>query len=285
MVGPAGTLTIATCQFPVSGQIDRNLQWICRFIDQAAAQGAEVLQMPEAALTGYPGVDMPDMGSLDWTRLHRATRRVMDKAAGKGIWVLLGSAHRLSQVARPHNCVYIIGPDGTLKGRYDKRFCMPAELAHYTPGRHFEVFQINGVRCSTLICFDLRFPELYRQLYREGVRCVFQSCYNARQSGPSVHNHIMIQTMQAHAACNAFWISVANSSGYYSPYPSCLIQPDGQVVARLRRNRAGLLVRTIDINQQFYDPMRGIRELAIEGRLGNYPEQLDDPSSSDTTGL
>jgi len=281
----AGTLTIGTCQFPVSGDVGRNLWWICRAIDRATDRGADVIHLPEAALTGYPGVDLPDLSGLDWQLLLKATETVMALAARRKVWVLLGSAHRLSHVDKPHNCLYIIGPEGRLVGRYDKRFCMPSELRHYTPGWHFESFQIRDVPCSALICFDLRFPELYRQLYRAGVRCVFQSCYNARQSGPSIHNHIMVQTLQAHAACNRFWISVANSSGFYSPYPSCIIQPDGKVMASLRRNRPGILVQTIDLGLSFYDPMAGIREMAMAGRLGNGPERLDDPRSIDTKSL
>ena len=57
----------------------------------------------------------------------------------------------------------------------------------------------------------------------------------------------MRQTMQAHAACNAFWVSMSNSSGPYSPYASCLIQPDGKIVAELRRNRPGMIVHTVDL--------------------------------------
>lgn len=280
-----GQITIAISQFPATGRIDQNLDWIYRAIAQAADRAADILHLPEACLTGYPGVDLTELSSLDWDRLRVATEQIIAHAAARRIWVLLGSAHRLLHTDKPHNCVYIIGPDGSLRGRYDKRFCMPQELKHYTPGNHFELFEINGVLCSVLICFDLRFPELYRELYRMGVRCVFQSCYNARQKGPSIHNHIMLQTLQAHAACNRFWISVCNSCGYYSPYPCCLIQPDGMIIERLAMNRPGLLVKGIDINQQFYDPMAGVRELAIEGRLSNGPDGLCDPRSLDTRHL
>jgi deaminated glutathione amidase len=280
-----GPLKIATCQFAVSGNVERNARWIGQALVRASRAGAHVAHFPEAALTGYPGVDRAGFQDLDWDALRRQTERICAMAADLRIWVIVGSAHRLATTDKPHNCLYLIGPDGRLAGRYDKRFCLRAELEHYTPGSHFEFFEIAGVRCSVLICFDLRFPELYRPLCRQGVRCLFQSFYNARQKGPSVHSVIMRQTLQAHAACNGFWVSLSNASGPYSPYASGLIQPDGRIVRELRRHRAGVLISEVDLEQDFYDPMAGFREMAMDGRLGNGPETLDDPRSRDTHSL
>jgi hypothetical protein len=109
------------------------------------------------------------------------------------------------------------------------------------------------------------------------VNCVFQSFYNAKQSGPSVHTHIMRQTMQCRAATNNMWVSMSNSSGYYSPYPSCFIQPDGMITAQLRMNRPGFVVSTVDLSRRFYDPMADFRDLAIAGKLNNGPQTVDDP--------
>jgi predicted amidohydrolase len=75
--------------------------------------------------------------------------------------------------------------------------------------------------------------------------------------------------MQCHAATNYFWVSMSNASGYYSPYPSCIIAPDGVIVKQLRRNKAGIMVNTVDLNKRFYDPMADFREMAIAGRLDN----------------
>jgi len=162
---------------------------------------------------------------------------------------------------------------------------MAEELRHYTPGSRFVYFSIGGVKCSLLICFDLRFPEIYRHLYKQKVNCIFQSFYNARQKGPSVHTHIMRQTMQCRAATNYFRVSMSNSSGYYSPYPSCFIQPDGQIVKQLRQNRAGLMVNTVDLKKKFYDPMAEFRDMAIVGVLNNSPKIVSVRRSKITTRL
>ena len=265
----AGILKVATCQFAVSSLIKRNAWRISDYLRRAKKARADIVHFSECALSGYVGTDYPNFAGYDWELLKQNTLQIMSLAKRLKLWVVLGSTHRLAGPNKPHNSLYLISPRGKIADRYDKRFCTPGDLRRLTPGNRFVYFTINGVKCSLLICFDLRFPEIYRRLYKAGVKCVFQSFYNARQSGPSVHSHIMRQSMQCRAATNHFWVSMANSSGYYSPYPSCFIQPDGVIVKQLKQNRAGLMVNTVDLSRKFYDPMKEFREMAISGKLNN----------------
>jgi deaminated glutathione amidase len=280
-----GCLKIATCQFAVSNSIKRNAQQIGRYLHQAKKKKADIVHFSECALSGYVGTDFPSFNNYNWELLKKETEKIMSLAGKLKLWVVLGSSHRLTEPNKPHNSLYLINPKGKIADRYDKRFCMSGDLHHYTPGNRFVTFNINGVKCSFLICFDLRFPELYRQLYKQKVNCIFQSFYNARQSGPSVHTHIMRQTMQCHAATNYLWASCANSSGYYSPYPSCFIQPDGVISAQLNFNRAGIMVNTVDLSRKFYDPMANFRDLAAKGKLSTSKNTIKDPRSTNTKCL
>ena len=278
-------LKVATCQFAVSASIRRNCRNVCAFLEKAAGKGADIVHFSECALSGYVGTDFVSFEGYDWGLLADKTEEVLEVVRRLGVWAALGSTHRLTEPNKPHNSLYLVNPRGEIVDRYDKRFGTPGDLEHLTSGNRLVTFELNGVRCALLICFDLRFPELYRELYKQGVQCVLQSFYNARQSGPSVHNHIMRETMQCRAATNHFWVSMANSSGYYSPYPSCFIQPDGVIARQLKQNRAGLMVNTVDLSREFYDPMAGFRDLVISGRLTNGPESVDDPRSRDTRSL
>jgi len=299
---PVFVLKVATCQFAVSSSIKRNSQRICELLRKAKKSKADIVHFPECALSGYVGTDFPNFDGYDWELLKKETEKVMVLAAKFGLWVVLGSTHRLIPdknvlgrarpnkpatrlAGKPHNSLYVINPRGKIVDRYDKRFCTKGDLRRLTPGNRFVNFSINGVKCSLLICFDLRFPEIYRELYKQKVNCIFQSFYNARQKGPSVHTHIMRQTMQCRAATNHFWISMSNSSGYYSPYPSCFIQPDGRIVKQLKQNRAGLMVNTVDLSKKFYDPMAGFRDMAIAGKLSNASKTIEDPRSKNITIL
>jgi len=280
-----GCLKIATCQFAVGRSIKRNAERIYEFLRKAAKAKADIVHFPECALSGYVGTDFPSFDGYNWELLKEETLKIMALAGKLRLWVVLGSTHKLSESNKPHNSLYLINPEGKVVNRYDKRFCTRQDLRRLTPGDHFVFFTINGVQCSLLICFDLRFPELYRQLYKQGVNCIFQSFYNARQKGPSVHTHIIRQTMQCHAATNHFWVSMANASGYYSPYPSCFIQPDGRIVRQLKANHPGMMVNTVDLSKEFYDPMVDFRDMAISGALSNGPKVIKDRRSRDKTSL
>ena len=281
----AGVLKVATCQFAIGASIKRNAQQICNYMHKAGKSKADIVHFPECALSGYVGIDFGTFDRFDWQLLRKETEQICALAKRLGLWVVLGSTHRLTGPNKPHNNLYLINPKGKIVDRYDKRFCTKGDLKRLTPGNRFVDFTVNGVKCSLLICFDLRFPELYRQLYKQGVDCIFQSFYNARQKGPSIHTHIMRQTMQCRAATNYFWTSCANASGYYSPYPSCFIQPDGMIARQLTQNRAGIMVNTVDLNKKFYDPMTDFRTLAIAGKLTNAPKTITDQRSKNTTIL
>jgi len=282
---PTGVTNVATCQFGVSADIDANAAHIRTLMQQAAENNADIVHFSECALSGYAGIDFESFTAYDWDRLHTRTLEIIDLAGQLKLWAVLGSSHRLTEPNKPHNSLYLISPAGKLVDRYDKRFCTQVDLDHYTPGDHFVHFDVNGVKCSLLICFDLRFSELYRILYKDGVKCIFQSFYNARQQGPSVHSEIMRQTMQANAANNGFWVSMTNSCGWFCPYPSCFIQPDGRIVEQLPDHTEGLMIHTVDTNETFYDPAASYRDMAIEGKLSNAAKPIEDPKSKNTMEL
>jgi len=78
---------------------------------------------------------------------------------------------------------------------------------------------------------------------------------------------------------------MSNASGYYSPYPSCFIEPDGRIVRELAANRAGVMVNTVDLSMQFYDPSAAFRDIAIKGLLSNVQQVTGDERSKNTTIL
>lgn len=278
-------LHIATCQFPVSADIAANAKSIVSLVRQAAEKDVDIVHFSECALSGYAGTDFGNFEGFDWDLLKKKMLELAAIVKELKIWTAIGSSHRLTKPNLPHNSLYLISPEGKIKDRYDKRFCTEIDLKNYTPGNHFVYFDIHGVKCALLICFDLRFPELYRALYKENVKVIFQSFYNARQKGPSVHSEIMHQTMQANAANNGMWVSMANSCGWFCPYPSCFIQPDGRIISQCREHTEDMIVNTVDLKEIFYDPASPFRDLAIEGILTNGPEFLEDRRSKNRRSI
>jgi predicted amidohydrolase len=116
-------LRVATCQFAVEPEIAHNRRCILKQLAQAAESQADVVHFSETALSGYAGVDIPNIKALDGEELRAATRDIMAAAKEHQVWVVLGSTHLLDERTKPHNCLYIINPQGQIVDRYDKRFC------------------------------------------------------------------------------------------------------------------------------------------------------------------
>ena len=303
---------VATCQFPVTAQIGANRGYIRRQMRAAKELGADVVHFPEAALSGYAGTDFESFASFDWAELRRAMTDVLAFARDMGVWVVLGSAHRLNGSHKPHNCLYVIDDLGRLVDRYDKRFCsgspdgLSGDLAHYSPGDHASVWTINGVRCGALICYDYRFPELYRDYKAQGVELVFHSFHAGNSSvgrmtavaeaiGPELASLNKAATLTypaitmpaattAAAACNHVWISCPNSSKPQSCWPAFFVRADGVTVGRLRRNIPGVLLTTVDTEQRLYDSTAAWRGRALAGELHS-GTLVSDPSSADRTAF
>jgi len=278
---PAGRLHVATCQFPVSGDIRANADWIRRQIIEAAEQQADVVHFSECALSGYPGVDMKDLSGLDWEVLRRETASILDLARRHGVWVILGSIHRLTEPHKPHNSLYVINPQGRIIERYDKRFCTPRDLRFFSPGDHFSTFEINGVTCGLSICYDVRFPELFREYARRGVRLMFQSFHNARMKPDAIHPIIMPCSAQVRSASNNFFTSMNNSCVPYT-WASLFITPDGLIRARLKQHEPGVMVNLVDIHERYYDASAADRPAVLRGKLHS-GRTVNDPRSEDRT--
>ena len=251
-------------------------------MNEANALGATLSHFPECALSGYPGVDMKSLDGFQWTILHSYTDSITSLAQKLDMWVLLGSIHELSDTLKPLNSLYVINSSGEITDRYDKRFCTKGDLKHFSAGNHFVVFDIKGVRCGLLICFDVRFPELYREYRKLNVDLVFQSFYNARQKPGGIHPKIMPVTAQTRAATNHFYMSLTNSSAPNS-WPCHFITPDGLIEDTLPANKPGVLISELDLSESFYDASRNFRQNAMEGKL--YSEKSpEDPRYENRQG-
>jgi predicted amidohydrolase len=285
-------LAVATCQFPVSSDIRRNLRYVLRQMRTARERGAHVAHFCEGSLSGYAGADFASHRRFDWDRLRACAEEVLGLARELRLWVLLGSSHRLSGDHKPHNSVYVIDDQGTIVDRYDKRFCAgdpsgrSGDLAHYSPGDHPSVFSIRGIRCGVLICHEYRYPELYREYKKKGVQVVFHSYHAGNvppmrlasmraQVGDSLHGLnpgttlpeiTMPASMITAAASNHVWISCSNTSARQSCWPAFFVRPDGVITGRLRTNTAGVLVSTVNTGERLYDSTLAWRDRAMRGR-------------------
>lgn len=151
------------------------------FIGEAAAAGADIVSLPENfSFLGSPHqkVDQgeyPDRSpTLDF--LQSQARRHHVHLIGGSIPL------RTSDPERVTNSCFAVDPDGNVVARYDKMhlFDVSIDVAntfresdHVVPGDSVVTFQASGLTVGLSICFDLRFPELFRRLADRGAEMIF----------------------------------------------------------------------------------------------------------------
>jgi len=268
-------LRVATGQFPVTADVDRNLAYVRDQIASAGQRRANVVIFPEAALGGYAGEDFGSFAGYDWGRLEAAHEEVARAARGAGLWVICGTNYRTGPRGKPHNSLLAFDPTGELVARYDKRLCTgplgQLDLAHYEPGDHSVVLEIADVRCGLLICHEWRYPEPYRAYKRKGIEVILQGWYDGghdeegwlRQG--AVNSEVIPATVQGHAVCNHLWICGTNTSRRRSCFGAFVVRPDGLFQARLPRNRAGVMVETLDTGLAIPDLAGHLRGAVMRG--------------------
>ena len=132
-------------------------------VARAAAAGARLVALPEMCATGFT------MDSARWAEpLDGASgRRLGEIAARHGVWLVAGLTARDEEGA--FNAAALYSPAGELAGAYRKQrlFAYGGEHASYAPGSAPFVFEVEGVRLAAFVCYDLRFPELFRAVARD----------------------------------------------------------------------------------------------------------------------
>ena len=235
-------LRVASCQFPVTGDVARNAGYIRRYMKQAAEAGADLLHTSEACLSGYANSDFPSFEGYDWDLLRRETVRLRECARELGIYLALGSAHFLDEKTKPTNCLYLIDPKGRIADRYDKCMCTHGDQKAYSAGRRLVARTIKGVRIGLAICYDICYPQLYVAYRKKRVKLMLHSFYNAHGRGKNCLDVLNVRQVPTRCADNLMWAVANNSSHPYSHWASFVARPDATIAQRLKINQAGMLV-------------------------------------------
>ncbi len=164
-------ITIALAQMAVAlGQPEPNKATARSLAAQAAAQGADLLLLPELWATGYD-LDRSDEYAAPLDAGHFALMAGL--AQTHGLYVV-GTALEANPRGRPYNTAALYGPDGDLRGAYRKvhLWAPLGEVEHMTPGEALPAFDLPWGRVALAICYDLRFPELWRRYADAGAQLI-----------------------------------------------------------------------------------------------------------------
>lgn len=225
--------------------------------EAAVRAGAEVLFLPEycGGLTSDAGRLLPpsaEEGS------HPVLRALRDFAANRRVWVQIGSIAVTGPESKIINRGYMIDPTGEIFGAYDKIHLFDVDLAEgatfresdtVAPGAVAQLYETPFGKVGHTICYDLRFPGLFRDLAQAGAEILCCPAAFTKMTGEA-HWHVL---NRARAIENtAFVVSAcavgAVPGGGESYGHSLVINPWGEVLAD-GGDIPGVIHATLDLDQ------------------------------------
>lgn len=204
------TLRMGAAQMFTSLDVAANLAKMKHWLRAAAEESVELLLFPECALSGYAPSDFQGgVFPYDSSRLTEAAEELHRTAAETGVAAVYGSAWRDDEAGGWVNRALAITPDGSLGGWVDKVHLLGADCEYFNPGRSLEPIDLLGVRFGVGVCFDIRFPEVWRKLARSGAEVFL--CPLAAHGGSAWKLPVMSAHFCSRAAENQRFLVAANS--------------------------------------------------------------------------
>jgi predicted amidohydrolase len=216
-----------------------NYRRVRELAGRAAGEGARLVVLPEMFATGFSMSADLVAGFAGETRAF-----LEDLARSLSVYVLGGYAEPAGR--RPANACSLMDPSGTRILHYRKihPFTLAGEGRHYLAGERIETVEVDGVRVTPLICYDLRFPEAFRAT-ADGTDlfCVLANWPEARRWHWSL-------LLRARAVENQAYVlgvnRVGTGDGLVYTGDSVLLDPMGDEVAGTTPGKAGLLLGLVD---------------------------------------
>ena len=253
------TLRVACVQMRSGTEIADNIEAASALITEAAEVGATLIATPE--MTNLIDI-RPGMGrakaSPQTTCPALAAFRTL--AAKHKIWLLIGSlAIALEEEDRLVNRSFLIGPDGLILATYDKIHMFDVSLDDGQTYRESKTYKAGDsatlakTPLATLgltICYDLRFPALYRALAQAGANILTCPAAFTKVTGEA-HWHTLLRARAIETG--SFLLAPAqgglHADGRETYGHSLIVSPWGEIISELTGNEPGILVANIDLSE------------------------------------
>ena len=249
-------MTVAAVQTASGVDVGANVEAALGLVDEAAERGALYVQLPEyvtyyGSTRGYEGAAETVPGP--------ATRRFAEAARRHQVWVHVGSMLERSGVAgRYFNTSVVLGPDGEVLASYRKAHLfdveVPGEVSYresdlIVAGDEVVVARLGAFDLGLSVCFDLRFPELYRRLAGDGATVLAVPSAFAAATG-RVHWEVLLRAraIENHAVVVAAAQSTSVDDAPATWGHSMVVDPWGEVLAESRVEGPDVVVATIDLD-------------------------------------
>ena len=232
-------MNIGIYPFASTGNIRKNLSVILSAADEAAKRGVRLLVFHECALSGYPPIEC-SVDEIDPVQIQNALEEIKAKAREKDIYIAVGTV-RFDQ-GRRFNSVLLFDNEGNDAGCYDKTSLWGWDTENFTRGEKGGVFLVDGIKVGFRICFDVRFPESFRDLYLQQVPLCFVCFSDTSDDDDRARYDLLCGHLSTRAMENVMTVVSVNSLSRYQTAPSAVFDTAGSMILEAERNREQLLV-------------------------------------------
>lgn len=232
-------MKLGAYQFAVTGDITKNFQAMKQAIQQASRQGVRLLAFPECALTGYPPWDMQDSSAVNFALVSDCCKELERLSAENNIYLCIGS------ITKDCDCYFnsaIVFAPGGGKQIYNKRALWGWDRDNFCPGEQDGVLEIDGVKIGIRICFEVRFPEYFRELYLADTNLNIILFYDSSDCDDIGRYELIKGHIRTRAAENVTHTLTVNTICPYQTAPTALFDMSGSVLCELNRNKESLLI-------------------------------------------
>lgn len=237
-------LKVGAYQFAVTGNIDDNFRHIKKGIRKADSDGVRLLVFPECALTGYPPYDIPSSSAVDFAKLDQIHGSLQEQAMERDMFLIVGSI--IQENGQFFNSAICFRPDGK-RDIYRKRALWGWDRDNFTEGQDSGVVSIDSFKVGIRICYEVRFPEYYRELYRQQTDLNLILFYDTSEH-EDLDRYTMIKGhIQTRAVENVCPVLSCNSSSRFQTAPTLLFDRSGKILAEMPKGQEGLI--SFDLKQ------------------------------------
>ena len=249
-------MKVALIQTRTPATHEAALAHVLPMIREAAAAGAGFIATPEGTnvLQKDRAVLLPMLTSLDDDPVVAGLRGA---ARDLGVWILIGSALVRREDGKAANRSVLASPDGAVVATYDKLHMFDVDLptgessresATYEPGDRAVTARAGPLKLGMTVCYDLRFPGLYRALALAGAEVMAIPSAFTRPTG-AAHWEVLMRARAIETG--AFVLAPAqggrHEDGRGTWGHSLVVAPWGEVIAQLDHDEPGVLLADLDL--------------------------------------
>lgn len=236
-------MRIAAYQFAVSGNIECNLSKIVDCVYKAANQKIDLVVFAECAITGYPPRDVSDSKSVDFKSLTNIYIKLQSIADETGVSFIVGTIAKDDE--NIYNRANLFQPHTDIE-YYDKRALWGWDKDNFAQGINKGVFIIGGLKVGVRICFEVRFPEYFRELYIEKTDLNIVMFYDVSEIDDIDRYNMIKGHLQTRAIENVCQTLSVNSIAPYQTAPTALFDKSGRILSECERNQEGFMVYDLE---------------------------------------